>query len=81
MATRRPDAPTFADLFGIGSLRLAFEEYGARCVWACPSDPESAKTYRENFGNDAFDHQGQDIPAHDILLANLDACVPLSGRK
>ncbi len=80
MATRQPDAPTFADLFGIGSLRLAFEEYGARCIWACPSDPESAKTYRENFGGDAFDHQGQDISAHDILLANLDA-FPMSGRK
>ena len=63
----------FVDLYcGIGSLRLAFEQQGARCVRAFPSDPESFRCYGENFTDDGSTTHS-DIPSHDILLADLGA--------
>ncbi len=81
MATRQPDAPTFADLYcGIGSLRFAFETHGATCLWACPSDAESARTYQENFGDDILAGERKMIPSHDVLVANLDAAPSAKPR-
>lgn len=71
----------FADLHcGIGSLRLAFEGIGAECVWSFTADAQAARCYRENFGSDAVG-SATDIPAHDILLANLDECRASTKRR
>ena len=68
----------FADVFpGLGSMRIAFEEFGAQCIWAHHGDPASAQCYGENF--DPLVEKT--VPPHDILLANLDACPAKRSRS
>jgi DNA (cytosine-5)-methyltransferase 1 len=78
---------TFGDyLCGIGGCRLAFEQAGYRCVWACEKNEACRKTYRMNFGDmPAGDIAGVDpgeVPDHDVSVAGLP-CTPFSvaGRK
>ena len=78
---RRSKPLKFADLHcGIGSLRLAFEEVGAECVWSYTADAKARRCYRENFGDDTIG-TADDIPAHDILAANLDECAATAKRR
>ena len=71
----------FVDLHcGIGSLRLAFDGIGAECVWSFTADTQAARCYRENFGSDSVG-SATDIPAHNILLANLDECRATTKRR
>jgi len=64
------------DLFaGIGGMRLAFQNIGARCVFSSEWDKFSQKTYAANFGElphgDITKISASEIPAHDILLAGF----------
>lgn len=64
------------DLFaGIGGIRLAFQNVGARCVFSSEWDKFSQKTYAANFGElphgDITKIAAHDIPTHDILLAGF----------
>lgn len=78
---------TFADMLaGIGGCRLAFEQAGYRCVWACESNEACRQTYALNHGDrPAGDIAGMspaDVPDHDVAVAGLP-CTPysLAGRK
>ena len=76
---RRRKPLNFADLHsGIGSLRLALDEIGAECVWSYTADAKARRCYRENFGTIGT---ATDIPAHDILVANLDECAVTAKRR
>lgn len=89
-----PLKPTFIDLFcGIGGFHYAFEEAGARCVWASDWDDKARKTYEANHGLKPWGditkaryvdikhgHTSLDpdqIPPHDILCAGFP-CQPFS---
>jgi len=75
---RRSKPLKFADLHcGIGALRLALEDVGAECVWSYTADAKARRCYCENFGDGTAD----DIPAHDILVANLDECANTAKRR
>ena len=82
---------TFSDMFaGIGGFRLALQELGGRCVFACEWDKPAKITYYRNFGivpyGDIKQFTGQDItddeldrliPYHDIMAAGFP-CQPFS---
>ena len=89
-----PLKPTFIDLFcGIGGFHYAFQEAGARCVWASDWDEKARKTYEANHGLKPWGditkaryvdlkHQTRllehdQIPPHDILCAGFP-CQPFS---
>jgi len=78
----RNDKPLkFAELHcGIGALRLAFEDVGAECVWSYTADGKARRCYHENFGDGTLG-TADDIPAHDILVANLDECANTAKRR
>lgn len=75
----------FIDLFaGIGGIRQAFEKIGGQCVFTSEWDSYAQKTYRENYGSDSHELNGDitkvettDIPDHDVLLAGFP-CQPFS---
>lgn len=67
---------TFIDLFaGIGGFHQAMRKLGGHCVYAAEINPETAETYRENYGIDAFNDitklDPNDIPVHDVLCAGF----------
>lgn len=72
----------YIDLFcGIGGFHLAFNSFGAECVFASDIDANARKVYQKNFGlepkGDITKIQNKDIPAHDILCAGFP-CQPFS---
>jgi DNA (cytosine-5)-methyltransferase 1 len=78
----RPVNIRFIDLFaGIGGFRLAFESFGASCVFSSEWDSYARKTYEANFGDcpkgDITSIAESDIPPHDVLTAGFP-CQPFS---
>jgi DNA (cytosine-5)-methyltransferase 1 len=72
----------FVDLFaGLGGFHLALRPLGHKCVFACESDADLRKIYRQNFKltpkGDIWDVKLKEIPSHEILCAGFP-CQPFS---
>ncbi len=66
----------FIDLFaGIGGFHQAMMKLGGTCVYASEINPETAKTYEDNYGinplSDITKINPEDIPQFDVLCAGF----------
>ena len=73
----------FIDLFaGLGGFRLALEQLGHECVYACEVDPQLRELYNRNFADGPESHgdireSKEHVPDHDVLCAGFP-CQPFS---
>lgn len=72
----------FIDLFaGIGGFRIAFQNYGGKCIFSSEWDRYAKQTYERNYGEipygDICKIDKDDIPEHDVLCAGFP-CQPFS---
>lgn len=78
---------TFIDLFaGLGGFRLAFESFGAKCVYSSELDEHVRQVYAKNFGElpdgDITKVDVNTIPNHDILCAGFPCqAFSISGNQ
>ncbi|MDY6392224.1 MAG: DNA cytosine methyltransferase [Bacilli bacterium] len=66
----------FIDLFaGIGGFHQAMTRFGGKCVYAAEINPETAKTYTNNYHLEALHDitkiDPNDIPQHEVLCAGF----------
>ena len=77
----------FIDLFaGLGGFRLAFESFGAKCVFSSEWDKYAQEVYKMNFNDtpngDITEVQEKDIPEHDFLCGGFPCqAFSISGNR